>query len=68
MPAAHDFSKSVHGPVHAHESARCMRKPSGEPTAASARAPGCSRLHAGAQRHACPPSAALQPIEPLSAD
>eukprot|EP00966_Prymnesium_polylepis_P243979 5642719-Prymnesium_polylepis.2 len=42
-------SESVRGPVHAHESARGMRKPSGEPAATSARALGCFRLHAGAQ-------------------
>eukprot|EP00966_Prymnesium_polylepis_P224054 5183026-Prymnesium_polylepis.1 len=44
-------------------------EPSGEPAATSSRALGCSRLvHAGAQRHARPASAALQPVEPLSAD
>jgi predicted HD phosphohydrolase len=68
MPGAHVFSYSVRGPVHAHESARCMRKPFGEPAATSARALGYSRLHAGAQRHACPAFAAFEPVEPLSAD
>eukprot|EP00966_Prymnesium_polylepis_P161861 3741158-Prymnesium_polylepis.1 len=66
MPAAHVFSKSVHGPVHAHESARGTRKPSGEPAATSARALGYSRLHSGAQRHARPAFAAFEPVEPHS--
>eukprot|EP00966_Prymnesium_polylepis_P198584 4602364-Prymnesium_polylepis.1 len=57
MPAAHASSWSVHGPDSCpctRERARCMRKPFGEPAETSARALGCSRLHAGAQRHACP--------------
>eukprot|EP00966_Prymnesium_polylepis_P017635 406107-Prymnesium_polylepis.1 len=45
-----------------------MRKPSGEPAATSDRALGCSRLRAGAQRHAHPAFAAFEPVEPHSAD
>eukprot|EP00966_Prymnesium_polylepis_P055572 1285305-Prymnesium_polylepis.1 len=66
MPAANAFSKSVHGPVHAHESAKGMGKPFGEPIATSDRALRCSRLRAGAQRHARTAFAALQPVEPHS--
>jgi len=68
MPAAHVFSYSVMCPVHAHESAQGMREPSGEPVATSDRALECSRLHAGAQRHARPAFTAFEPVEPLSAD
>eukprot|EP00966_Prymnesium_polylepis_P295019 6813269-Prymnesium_polylepis.1 len=61
MPAAHVVSYSVICPVHAHESAKGMGKPFGEPAATSDRALRCSRLRAGAQRHARAAFAALQP-------
>eukprot|EP00966_Prymnesium_polylepis_P109765 2540037-Prymnesium_polylepis.1 len=43
---------------------RCMRKPFGEPAATVRSGPSArmrSRLHAGAQRHACPAFAASSP-------
>eukprot|EP00966_Prymnesium_polylepis_P326106 7382035-Prymnesium_polylepis.1 len=40
-----------------------MREPSGEPVATSDRALGCSRLHAGAQRHGRPARPAFAAFE-----
>eukprot|EP00966_Prymnesium_polylepis_P248664 5749331-Prymnesium_polylepis.2 len=68
MPAAHVFSYSVCLPCARTRERKGMGKPFGEPAATSDRALRCSRLCAGAQRHARAAFAALQPVEPHSAE